>query len=154
MSFGCENGSTSKTSGDNVANQLQMEADIDSVKNLISESFQAIWTDFDSTAIPIYYTKDFMVFEDGMIWNNDSVANYLRKQQMQAGKPEYKRINRFDFLNSVHSQNAVWLVYDNYATLIKGEDTVRVAHWSESILAIKENNNWKLQRLHSTTVKK
>ncbi|MFT6867439.1 MAG: hypothetical protein ACJA08_002282 [Cyclobacteriaceae bacterium] len=154
LSFACENGSTSKTSGDIVTNKFQKEADIDFVKNLISGSFQAIWTDYDSSAIPNYFTKDFMLFEDGMIWNNDSIAHYLRIKQQQSSKSDYKRINRFDFLNPVHSQNSVWIVYENYAAWIKGKDTVRTAHWSESVMAIKENNKWKLQRLHSTTVKK
>jgi len=66
---------------------------------------------------------------------------------------KYKRLNKFDFLKSVHNQNTIWIAYDNYGTWVKGIDTLGSVHCLESVISKKENGRWKLQQLHSTTVK-
>lgn len=152
VTYSCETKITSKTEETTEITELQKQADIDSVKSLISKSFQGVFSDLDSTAVSKYYTKDFLLLENGTVWNNDSIANYIRKGQ--ANKQEYSRLNRFDFLKSVHNDNSVWVAYDNYATFVKEKDTLGEAHWLESAIAIKENNKWKLQQLHSTVVRK
>ena len=48
--------------------EIQKQSSIDSVKNLISNSFQDIFSDLDSTAVSKYYTNDFMLLENGVIW--------------------------------------------------------------------------------------
>ena len=67
---------------------------------------------------------------------------------------QYQRLNRLEFLKSVHNQNTIWIAYDNYGTWVKGTDTLVTVHWLESAIAIKDENNWKLQQLHSTRVRK
>lgn len=152
ITYSCETSIKSKTKETTVTTELRKQADIDSVKSLISKSFQAIFSDLDSTAVSKYYTNDFILLENGEVWNNDSIANYIRKGQ--ANKQEYSRLNRFDFLKSVHNENSIWVAYDNYAVFVKEKDTLGKAHWLESAVAIKENNKWKLQLLHSTMVRK
>ena len=132
--------------------KLHQQADIDSVKSIISNSFQDIWSDLDHTKISKYHTKDFVLLENGAIWNNDSIQNYTVKEKLS--KPTYVRINRFDFVKSEHKQNSIWIAYHNYAAFVKGKDTLAKAHWLESVVAVKENNKWKLQLLHSTPVRK
>ena len=80
--------------------KLHQQADIDSVKSLISNSFQDIWSDLDHTKISKYHTKDFVLLENGAIWNNDSIQNYTMKEKLS--KLTYVRINRFDFVKSEH----------------------------------------------------
>ena len=132
--------------------ELQKQSDIDSVKSLISNSFQDIWSDLDSTKVSKYYTTDFMLLENGVVWNNDSIHNYIAKKQ--ANNQKYRRLNRFDFVKSVHNQNTIWIAYNNYAAFVQEKDTLGTAHWLESVVAIKENDKWKLQQLHSTIVRK
>lgn len=152
LTYSCSSSIKSSSKGDIESIAIHKQADINSVKNLISNSFQHIWSDLDSTAILRYYTTDFALLENGVVWNTDSIANYIMKRQSKG--QDYKRLNRFDFLKSVHNQNTIWIAYDNYATWKKGSDTLRKAHWLESVIAIKENNLWKLQQLHSTVVRK
>ena len=122
------------------------------MKSIISNSFQDIWSDLDHTKISKYHSKDFVLLENGAIWNNDSIQNYTMKEKLS--KPNYVRLNRFDFVRSEHKQNSIWIAYHNYAAFVKGKDTLAKAHWLESVVAVKENNKWKLQLLHSTPVSK
>jgi hypothetical protein len=127
--------------------------DIKAVKDLIKNSFEDIWSDLDSTKIGKYHTDDFLLLENGIVWNNDSVKNYLSRERKEMEIQKYKRLNRFEFIKSVDNQNTVWIAYDNYGTWIKGADTLGTLHWLESVIAIKEQDEWKLQQLHSTTVR-
>jgi hypothetical protein len=75
--------------------QNQKEADLLSLKKLVEDSFQDILTDFKSEKIADYYTEDFILIENGEIWNNDSVRNYLEKGRLRTPKPI--RVNEFEF---------------------------------------------------------
>ena len=131
--------------------ETQKQADIDSVKGLVTHSFQDIFSNLDSTAVSKYYTTDFILLENGAVWNNDSILHYTTKNTMK--KQGIKRLNRFEYVKSVHNKNSIWLAYDNYAAFVKGKDTLGRAHWMESVIAVKEDQTWKLQQLHSTIVR-
>lgn len=133
---------------------LQVQKDLNQVKNLITHSFEDIWSNLDSTKIAKYYTDDFILLENGIVWNNDSVKSYLNRERKEVDIHNYKRLNKFDFIKSVHNQTSIWIAYDNYGTWVKGTDTLGTVHWLESAIAIKDQGKWKLQQLHSTTVRK
>jgi len=126
------------------------QADIDTVKHLIEGSFQEIWSDLDTTRIPAYHTDDFILLEQGLVWNNDSIARYLRDEQKRMEEGQYQRLNRFEYVKTVQRENTIWVAYKNYGTWVKGSDTLGTAQWLESAIAIRENNGWKIQQLHST----
>lgn len=134
--------------------EIAIDEEIDSVKTLVRTSFEEIWSNLDSTKIEKYHTADFLLLENGIVWNNDSVRNYLTKERKEMEQQQYKRLNRLEFLKSVHNQNTIWIAYDNYGTWVKGTDTLGTVHWLESAIAIKDGNNWKLQQLHSTRIRK
>jgi hypothetical protein len=127
-------------------------ADIGSVEHLIEQSFQDIWSDLDTARIRTHHTEDFILLENGMVWNNDSIVNYLLGEQQRMLEGQYRRENRFQFVKSVQRQNTIWVAYQNYGTWIRGVDTLGKAHWLESAIAVKEKGQWKLQQLHSTRV--
>ena len=129
---------------------IESQADIDSVKLLIEGSFQEIWSDLDTARIRAYHTDDFILLEQGLVWNNDSIARYLLDEQKRMEEGQYQRLNRFDYVKSVQRQNTIWVAYKNYGTWVKGSDTLGTAQWLESAIAIRENNGWKIQQLHST----
>lgn len=132
---------------------VAVQSDINQVKHLITQSFEDIWSDLDSTKIGKYHTDDFMLLENGIVWNNDSVKSYQNRERIEVKIHKYKRLNKLDFLNSVHNQTSIWIAYDNYGTWVKGSDTLGTVHWLESAIAIKDQDKWKLQQLHSTTVR-
>ena len=87
-----------------------------------------------------------------MVWNNDSIVNYLLEEQERMSQGQYRRENRFEFVKAVQTPQTIWVAYQNYGTWIKGADTLQTAHWLESAIAVKEKGQWKLQQLHSTPV--
>ena len=133
---------------------LENQADIDAVKHLIEGSFQEIWSDLDTSRILTYHTDDFILLEQGLVWNNDSIARYLLEEQKRREEVQYQRLNRFDYVRSVQRQNTIWVAYKNYGTWVKGSDTLGTAQWLESAIAIRENDQWKIQQLHSTRMEK
>ncbi|MDQ7918383.1 nuclear transport factor 2 family protein [Mesonia sp. MT50] len=147
----CETKINSETKKSVDLTETQKQADIDSVKGLVTHSFQDIFSNLDSTAVSKYYTTDFILLENGAVWNNDSILHYTTKNTMK--KQGIKRLNRFEYVKSVHNKNSIWLAYDNYAAFVKGKDTLGRAHWMESVIAVKEDQTWKLQQLHSTIVR-
>jgi hypothetical protein len=151
ITYSCQNNVKSISTKNVDINDEQKQEDIDAVKKIISNSFQDIWSNLDSTTVVNHYTKNFILLENGTVWNNDSIANYIRERQ--GDKNEVSRLNRFDFVKTVHNQNSIWIAYNNYAVWVRENDTLGKAHWLESAIAIKEENTWKLQQLHSTIVR-
>lgn len=136
------------------ADSLQIAREIDTVKNLVIQSFEGVWSDLDATKIKQYHTSDFMLLENGVVWTNDSIADYLSRERKVAAARQYQRLNRFEFHKAVHNQHSIWVAYDNYGTWVSGQDTLGMAHWLESAIAVKEQGKWKLEQLHSTAVRK
>lgn len=129
------------------------QSEIDSVKNVVIDSFQDVFSDMDTSSLDKHYTKDFILLENGVVWTKDTITNYLRRRLDRATGDEAERVNRFEFIKAVHHKTSVWLAYDNYAVWVRGEDTLRNAHWLESVVGIKENGKWKLEQMHSTYVR-
>ncbi|MGA9237938.1 nuclear transport factor 2 family protein [Robiginitalea sp.] len=146
----CQTGGKEDLPPENKPALTESQADIDSVKHLIEGSFQEIWSDLDTARIRAYHTDDFILLEQGLVWNNDSVSRYLLDEQVRMEEGQYQRLNRFDYVKSVQRQNTIWVAYKNYGTWVKGSDTLGTVQWLESAIAIRENNGWKIQQLHST----
>lgn len=132
--------------------QVSNETDKTRIKNLILESFDEIWSKLDAKNIDKYYTKDFLLLENGEIWNNDSIKNYLDNAMLR--KPNLKRMNTIDVIEIKIANKMAWIAYQNYATFSSDNKIIRKAHWLESATAILTENGWKLEMLHSTRIVK
>lgn len=127
-------------------------------KKLIENSFQEIWSNLDESKISKFYTEDFLLLEDGEIWNNDSVKIAINDIKSRFGSDEnkankFERINRFEFVKSKSEGNIGWIAYHNYADMLMNGTNIAKIHWIESATFIKEKNGWRIQSLHSTLVK-
>ncbi|MBA4155181.1 MAG: DUF4440 domain-containing protein [Flavobacterium sp.] len=132
--------------------QVANETDKTQIKKLLLESFDEIWSKLSPENMHKYYTKDFMLLENGEIWNNDSIANYLNKAILR--KPNPTRINTIEIIEIKIANNRAWVAYHNRAIFTIETTIVRKAHWLESATAILTENGWKLETLHSTPIKK
>ena len=132
--------------------QVSNETDKTRIKNLILESFDEIWSKLDTKNIDKYYTKDFLLLENGEIWNNDSIKNYLDNAMLR--KPNLKRMNTIDVIEIKIANKMAWIAYQNYAIFSSDNKIIRKAHWLESATAILTENGWKLEMLHSTRIVK
>jgi len=132
--------------------QVSNETDKTRIKNLIIESFDEIWSKLDAKNIDKYYTKDFLLLENGEVWNNDSIKNYLDNAMLR--KPNPKRMNTIEVIEIKIANKMAWIAYQNYATFSSDNKIIRKAHWLESASAILTENGWKLEMLHSTRIVK
>lgn len=132
--------------------QVSNETDKTRIKNLIIESFDEIWSKLDAKNIDKYFTKDFLLLENGEIWNNDSIKNYLDNAMLR--KPNLKRMNTIDVIEIKIANKMAWIAYQNYAIFSSDNKIIRKAHWLESATAILTENGWKLEMLHSTRIVK
>ncbi|GGW86262.1 hypothetical protein GCM10008086_13220 [Salegentibacter mishustinae] len=120
----------------------------DQIKELISNSFQKIFSDLDPQALDTYCTQDFLLLETGEVWDMDKMRNYLDRASKQ--KSEVIRFNSFDFIEIKIEGKMAWVAYHNKAEFKSGEKVVRELNWLESATAILTEEGWKLQLLHST----
>ena len=120
----------------------------DQIKELISNSFQKIFSDLDPQALDTYCTQDFLLLETGEVWDMDKMRNYLDRASKQ--KSKVIRFNSFDFIEIKIEGKMAWVAYHNKAEFKSGEEVVRELNWLESATAILTEEGWKLQLLHST----
>jgi len=92
-------------------------------------------------------TLDFLLLEQGMIWNLDTLQNKLAKPK-PAG---YSRKNRFEFFETRITGKRAWVGYHNYADFETAAGKRKI-HWLESAVLVKEKKSWKLEMMHSTRV--
>ena len=121
------------------------------IKNLVIESFDEIWSQLNSKNIDKYYTRDFLLLENGEVWNNDSITKYLDNAILR--KPNPTRINTIEIIEIKIANRMAWIAYQNYATFSNENKIIRKAHWLESATAILTENGWRLEMLHSTRIK-
>ena len=118
------------------------------IKELIIKSFDEIWSKLNSEKIDRYYTKDFLLLENGEVWNNDSISKYLDNAILK--KPIPNRVNSIEFIEVKVLKGMAWVAYKNRAIFSVENKIIRKAYWLESATAILTENGWKLEMLHST----
>lgn len=131
--------------------QPSFDADRELVKQVIIDSFEDVLTNLELDKINDYYTEDFLLLENGEVWNNDSIRHYLSRALANDSKPI--RTNKFEFIDVKIDGNSAWVAYQNYATFTLDDEVVTQIHWLESATAIKTVQGWRLEMLHSTVVK-
>jgi hypothetical protein len=119
-----------------------------SVQQVVIKLFDGI-AGIDSSEIVTQVTKDFLLLEDGQIWNTDSLIKVLKPMKTQ----DFKRTNEFRFVSQQIVGNMTWLVYYNTAH-ISFNGQKRDVNWLESAVLVKEDDIWKVKLLHSTMLRK
>ena len=132
------------------SSQAQSQDDEGQLKQLIQGSFDKIFSELDTASIQTFYTPDFILLENGEVWDNDKIAAYMLRARSAENRPV--RTNRFEFIEVKISGNTAWLAYHNYATFSRDGSEQRKLYWLESATAIRTTQGWRLDMLHSTRV--
>ena len=90
-------------------------------------------------------TDNFLLLEDGAVWNMDSLVTRLSPLKSMS----FSRVNQLKFIEQGESKNAAWAAYHNTADIKVNGREVKL-EWMESAFLIKENGAWKIRLLHST----
>lgn len=130
--------------------QTSKEADKTLIKELIINSFQDIFSNLDPESLGKYYTADFLLLENGEVWDNEMITDYMNRLKKRESRLE--RINSFDFIEIKIRDGMAWVAYHNTATFEKEGEIVGEMNWLESATAVKTKNGWRLQMLHSPVV--
>jgi len=131
--------------------QNTIETDTKLIKNLITESFEEVFSGLNAKKMDKFYTNDFLLLENGVVQNKDSLSHYFNRALQEKIIP--KRINTIEFIDVKISKGMAWVAYQNHAVWKHEETVYGKAHWLESATAIWTKEGWKLQMLHSTKVK-
>jgi ketosteroid isomerase-like protein len=102
----------------------------------------------DTKTMDQYITKDFLLLEDGAVWNMDTLIVKIGPLKTVS----FSRTNHLNFIQTEVKGNTAWVAYNNAADMTVNGNK-RSVQWVESAVLIKEGNEWKIQMLHSTPVK-
>lgn len=128
------------------------ESETQIAKDLIQGAFDDLWGGADSTLISKYHTEDFIILENGEIWDNNRIKKFMRGQL--ANPDRALRINSMDYLSIDKYGESMQIAYNNYAKFMKADSLVGEGQWLESALAVKTAVGWRLKMMHSTWVPK
>ena len=126
----------------------QTKSDEQQIKDVIQNSFDDLWSATKLDKISQYYSNDFMLVENGVIWNTDSVLVSLKRRQQRADRPQ--RINKIDVLKVDVDGNHGRVAYFNEATFTFADKPSRTVRWLESAALKKSDSGWRIHLLHST----
>jgi hypothetical protein len=119
------------------------------VQETVASMFGGL-TERDSLILKKYCTADVMFYENGQAWNLDTM---IRKAIVMNIGIDFKRSNRFEFINTTIRKNVAWVTYNLHSDIARGERKSSV-HWMETVILIREKRQWKVKVLHSTLIKR
>ncbi len=118
------------------------------IHQLIQESFDSLFSTYQANLVDRYYTPDFILLEQGEVWDMDFIKSYLSERSLKNNP--VSRSNRFEFIKTEIFGDRAWVAYHNYATFTKEGEAPREVYWLESAAALKTDQGWRLELLHST----
>ncbi|MGJ8744853.1 nuclear transport factor 2 family protein [Polaribacter sp.] len=92
-------------------------------------------------------TEDFIIYEDGVIFTNDSIFKMIESF------PKYTAKYKFEKLNIQVDQSSGNIHYLNHANFVFNDTTKVAFDWLESATFKKIDGQWKMNFLHSTVRK-
>jgi len=129
--------------------QDQLSKNKKAVQQTVVKMFDAL-SNRDSAGLKLYCAQDILLFENGQVWNIDTL---ITKAILLNTAKDFKRTNSFDFINTEINTNTAWVSYNLRSDIIRNGNK-GFAHWMETVVLVKEKNQWKIKVLHSTLIKR
>ncbi len=122
-----------------------IEAEKIKVQNTLTSYFNSL-AQRDWDGIRVLSTNDFILLENGLVWNNDSLINAM-ELYWSGTEINYS----FDFKRTEVDDSMAWIFYHNTGTILTDTTEIKI-HWVESANFTKEEGIWKACFAHSTMV--
>lgn len=119
---------------------------ISDVEKVVTEYFNAAGAR-DYSKMKRLTTDDFILYERGMVWNNDSLINFLGRMGDIGISYELG-----DMQIEVDC-NSAFVSYINYGVFVRNDSVIHKMSWTESANLKKVDDTVKLHFLHSTVAK-
>jgi hypothetical protein len=129
-----------------LTNCEQKKDDPEILKNILIDYFDGIKTQ-DLEKLNSLTTSDFVLFEDGKIWTNDSLVTINEK--FNSFKLDWK----FDNIKVNMDESSGDIVYFNHGDFVFNDTIKMKIDWLESATFRKVDGKWKMNFLHSTVKK-
>jgi len=129
-----------------LTNCEQKKDDPEILKKILTDYFDGIKTQ-DLEKLNSLTTSDFVLFEDGVIWTNDSLVTM--KEKFSSFKGAWK----FDNISVNIDESSGDIVYFNHGDLVFNDTIKMKIDWLESATFRKVDGKWKMNFLHSTVKK-
>ncbi|HEY3405182.1 MAG TPA: nuclear transport factor 2 family protein [Ohtaekwangia sp.] len=117
------------------------------LKKILTDYFDGIKTK-DLNKLNSVTTTDFILYEDGKIWTNDSLVRV---------NPKFRSVKgtwTFDNMKVNIDESSGDAVYYNHGDFVINDTIHRQVDWLESATFRKVDGEWKMNFLHSTVRKK
>ncbi len=115
----------------------------DQLKQVLLSYFDGI-KNIDLDEMNAVTTNDYLLFENGQVWNNDSIYNFLK------ALPPFVAVYTLDNFRINIDTETGNIVYYNHADLTMNDTTEIKYDWIESATFKKIDGEWKIDFLHST----
>lgn len=119
------------------------------VQQTVIKMFEAL-SNRDSVSLKLYCTSDILLFENGQVWNIDTL---IKKAILLNTAVDFRRTNDFDFINTEVNENTAWVSY-NLQSVKTTNGKQGFVQWMETVVLVKEKRLWKIKVLHSTLIKR
>ena len=129
--------------------QQLLTKDQQEVQHTVIKLFDAL-SNKDSVSLKNCCAADIVLFENGSIWNADTL---ILKAITLNTAIDFKRVNKFDFINTTVNKNTAWTTYILHSEITRNGKQTTV-QWMETVVAVKERKKWKIKVLHSTLIKR
>lgn len=117
------------------------------VQQTIINIFEAL-SNRDAASLRDNCTPDVRFYEYGESWTVDTLINRAITKNLA---PDFKRTNKFDFINTKLKGGIAWSTYNLTSTITSnGKD--RIVMWNETAILLRDRKQWKLAVLQSTRV--
>lgn len=130
---------------------FQMENDYKSVaaseEEKVEETLKSFFnhiSNYNYEGIRAVTSDDFILIENGPVWNTEKFISFIKQFEADATF-SYE----FSDMQTTVEGTTAWMVYKNNGIMNRG-DQQRHFDWTESAVFNKENDQWKIELLHST----
>lgn len=128
------------------------------VQSVIENMFEDVFSKLDENLISKYFTDDFLLFEDGEIYNPESTGQMVAtiKKQFEGESAKGHRLerkNKFEFIKTLTEGDSAQVYYKNSAEIFYDGMSIMKFDWLESASLTKSDGSWKISFLHSTKIK-
>lgn len=118
-------------------------AEEEKIKKVVTAYFKAIQSN-NFEQMKANATPDYLLFESGKVWNNDSL--WIEIQKFKDVSIEFKQSNHHFEIND----RLALVSYFNHGDIYQKDSLMRVEDWIESAALKKVDGQWKISFLHST----
>lgn len=119
------------------------------VQQTIIKLFTAL-SNSDTAGLKLHSTSNVKFYEYGQIWTIDTM---IQKMMVMSKAEDFKRINSFEFVNTTINKKTAWVTYYLQSTITRNNQQ-EIINWMETVILLKEKNQWKITVLHSTRLVK